>query len=184
MSEKKTKKGRRAYLNDFRQGADGKYVYTGAHYELQPREKLPSFRWRLLLLSVLMAAVTVARGCNPAGGMLNCFYVILPYILEVGGVAFTVYAALSFLLSAYPAREYSFLKTVRRLPALAGFSATCAGVGVFVQGIYLILHRGAGQTLPLILAGFLAEACSIAFSLMLRRLCQKAEFTRTPGESE
>ena len=67
MSEKKTKKGRRAYLNDFRQGADGKYVYTGAHYELQPREKLPSFRWRLLLLSVLMAAVTVARGAENLG---------------------------------------------------------------------------------------------------------------------
>lgn len=184
MSEKKAKKGRRAYLNDFRQGADGKYVYTGAHYELRPGEKLPAFRRGLLLFSVLSAASAVARGCNPAGGMLNCFYVIIPYILEVGGVAFTVYAAFSFLLSAYPAREYSFLKTVRRVPSLAGFSAVCAGVGIFVQGIYLILRRGAGEPVPLILAGFLTEACGIAFALMLRRLCQKAEFIRTPGENE
>lgn len=184
MSEKKPPKGRRAYLNDFRQGADGKYIYTGAHYALRPQEKLPAFRRWLLLFSLLLAVSTVARGCNPANGMLNCFYVIFPYILEVGGVAFSVYAALSFLLSAYPAREYAFFKTVRRLPALAGFSAICAGIGIFVQGVYLILHLGAGESVPLILAGFLTEVCSVAFSLMLRRLCQKAEFTRMPGERE
>ena len=32
MSDKKKRRGRRAYLEDFRRSASGEYIYQGAHY--------------------------------------------------------------------------------------------------------------------------------------------------------
>ena len=184
MAEKRTGYGKKAYLNDFRKDSDGKFVYQGATYLPDGNAALPALCRKLLLFAVGCVACALARGCIPAGGMLNCFYVILPYLCEVAGVAFLMYAVISFLVTARPVREYTFQKTIRRLPGLAVFTAVSAAVGIFAEGIYLILNRGKGGTVPLLCAGFALEALCIVFALLLRHTVRRAEFTRIPGSTQ
>ena len=84
MAEKNKKRGgRRAHLNDFHVNLAGDYVYTGAHYSYVDQGRSRDRVQRELLgLSVAVVLAVVAGGCSDAPAMLNCWYVILPYICE------------------------------------------------------------------------------------------------------
>ena len=84
MAEKNKKRGgRRAHLNDFHVNLAGDYVYTGTHYSYVDQGRSRDRVQRELLgLSVAVMLAVVAGGCSDAPAMLNCWYVILPYICE------------------------------------------------------------------------------------------------------
>ncbi len=69
------------FLDNFKLGADGKYVYTGDTYSLKGDYKKTYLK--LSLLSVLMALCVIGSGLVNAAGMNNTFYVIIPYVGEV-----------------------------------------------------------------------------------------------------
>ena len=92
MEEEKKygRRGRRAYLDDFRQTVTGEYIYIGATYAFQGTaecRKKGLLRWGLL--AVGMAAVAVVGGCISAPGTTHCAYILLPYVLGTGGISFS-----------------------------------------------------------------------------------------------
>ena len=91
MAEKNKKRGgRRAHLNDFHVNLAGDYVYTGAHYSYVDQGRSRDRVQRELLgLSVAVVLAVVAGGCSDAPAMLNCWYVILPYICEAAAAVST-----------------------------------------------------------------------------------------------
>ncbi len=168
--EKARKKGRRAYLDDIRPNLAGEYVYTGSHYRYKPEAK--SFRRALteiVLLAVLSLASLLAAGCVRAGGMGNCFYVIIPYIAEAIAVFTLVWAVTKLLINGEKLREYIYAASVEKLPVRTLLSAIFAAAGTLCIIIFIILNGIDGSIGEIILL-LVAKIVAIAAPLILRKL--------------
>lgn len=75
---------RKDYLKDYRQGDSGKYEYSGKSYTLDagPEERKRSYAGLICILALMTTSV-IGSGLIDAAGMVNTFYVIVPYIGEV-----------------------------------------------------------------------------------------------------
>lgn len=165
MAEKK--KGRRAYLNDFRKNEQGQYEYGGRRYSYQG-DDLGRRRLRTALLCALMTVLMAAAGCVDVPGMRGCFYVLLPYAAGLAAAAGVCLAAYRFCTGGDPMKEYVYEASVPKIPGRALFTAVCAGLTVLGEALFVLQNGLGGKT-----AGFvvflLSEAAAMALALLIWR---------------
>ena len=168
--EKKRKaRGLRAHLNDFQRTASGEYVYTGATYALSEntgRSRTSALR-QLWYFGGLALALTVVQGCIPAGGMLDCAYVLLPFAAELFSAASVIWALVRLTANPDPIREYVYSAAAEPLPRRGGFTAAFAGLACAGELVFALLHRGENTAGTWILAVLMAVTGASA--LLLRR---------------
>lgn len=167
MAEKK--KNKRSYLNDFRVNLAGDYVYEGALYRYtgpQPREKAMR---ALVLRAALMAAAVIAAGCVKAPGMLNCFYVILPYIGEVAAAAFAAWQTGRLLAGGEPMRGYVYEASVKKLGQTLSAVRVMAVLALCTNVLYDVLNAFGGRVLNSLLVIALT-GLTLGAGEMLRRV--------------
>ena len=147
MAEKKKRKGRRAYLNDFYTDVTGNTVYTGKMYRYCGQLTYPAMRQRICLYCGLIFACVFAAACLPAPSMLGIgkFYVVLPFILECIALLLTLWAAVRMLYHGEALRAYVYEATVKRLPWWLEMTAVFAAVGAVCNVVYLALNGFGGQ---------------------------------------
>ena len=83
---------KRGYLSYFVKNAAGEYIYRGKLYSLDG-EKYGPFTASVAALSLGAFLSCVASGCITAPGMTGCFYVIIPFVLEIGACVSVLWAA-------------------------------------------------------------------------------------------
>ena len=148
MNEKKEKKrkGRYSYLNDFKLNEQNEYEYRGNVYAVD----LPGEQKKKLLRSVLFllaecAGLILLAGIVPFEGLMNTFYVIIPYITEIGFAGFLI-SAVGTVYRNDELREYVYQKSAGRLgvygPGLLGTSI----VRLAASLLYLLIN-GIGKPL-------------------------------------
>ena len=141
VADKKERKGRRAYLNDFREDINGQYVYEGDRYTLDEEGiSKKTLDTRLWLMTAVIAAGTVAGGCVPASCMLNCFYCILPFAGEAIAVFTLVWAMVKYSNGGEELRGYIYEKSVGVLPQRTFLAAFFAALGFAGVIIYIIIN--------------------------------------------
>lgn len=169
MAEKK--KGRRAYLEDYRKNERGQYEYAGRRYVCQGVD-LGRRRARIGALCAGLAAAMAAVGCVDAPGMRGCFYVLLPYLAGVVAVGGTCLAAYRLCAGGDPMKAYAYETGLRKLPGRAAFAAVCAGLAVVGEIAYALRHGSGGKAAGL--AAFLIlETAAAALALLLRQDAEK-----------
>ena len=141
MAEKNKKRGgRRAHLNDFHVNLAGDYVYTGAHYTYvdqgRSRDRVQRELWGLSI-AILPA-------------MLNCWYVILPYICEAAAAVSVIWAVARLRKAEDPIREYVYKKSVQPLPHRAMLCMIFAGLGFVTMVLYLVMNDSGGRVASVI----------------------------------
>ena len=112
MTEKKTKKKKRAYLDDFEKEADGTYIYKGYLYRYKGNWK-ENIRGLWIRTGLLIAAV-VAAGLVPSAGMMNTAYVILPYTAQMTVSALFAFGVLKLSASGSEVKEYIYQRSYER----------------------------------------------------------------------
>ena len=152
MAEKNKKRGgRRAHLNDFHVNLAGDYVYTGAHYTYvdqgRSRDRVQRELWGL---SIAILLAVVAGGCSDAPAMLNCWYVILPYICEAAAAVSVIWAVARLRKAEDPIREYVYKKSVQPLPHRAMLCMIFAGLGFVTMVLYLVMNDSGGRVASVI----------------------------------
>ena len=170
MKDQKPKKqrGRRAYLDQFERTASGEYIYTGRHYVYDdPGRSRRSTLISLWIPSVLLAACVIAQGCLPAEGMMNCFYVLLPFLGEVFAAGCLIKDLIGLSAAAEPLREYIYKENVLPLPRLAAAALIFAAMTLIGEGLYLLTHGVHTPTATVILLPFIAASGLLA--LLIRR---------------
>lgn len=175
-SNSKSKKGRRSYLNDIRPNLAGEYVYVGDYYCYVPQGK--SYRRavaEIAALSVLGFLALVAAGFVNAGGMGNCFYVIIPYMGEAISVFVLLWAVSKIIIKGEKLREYVYGSSVLRIPAASICCAAFAGAGMVCILVFTVLNGidGSAGEYILLLA---AKAAAVAAPLLLRRLMKSLKW--------
>lgn len=179
MAGEKKRRGRWAYLDDYKALANGEIVYTGKMYSWSgdtPWKKALAFLW--LCGGVPGVCVTVC-GLLPVSGMMNTFYVLLPWLLSFIGAGSVIWALCRLTYHGEHLREHVFKATVAALPVRAVFTAICAAVTVAGQTVKLILDRGSET--PAVDACFLLLlALAAGFSAVLRPRSRALPFEPRP----
>ena len=183
MAEKKKRKGRRAYLNDFYADVNGKYIYTGDVYRYVDDKPFDRAYLRVGLLCGLVFISVFIVACLPVPSMLGLgkLYVILPFILEALGVLLTVWAAIRLRANGPDLRSYIWEATVKKLPWWLEMTAFFAGASVICNVIYLAINGFEGRAFLGLLAVALHIVAAVSALLGIRAL---RAMTWRSGEEE
>ena len=120
-------KRRYSYLNDYKKGMDGKYVYYGRHYIFKgDSRELTRYKWILGITDVLLAALFVIGGLTDAGAIWNTWYVVAPFALEVICIFLLIWKSVTLITEKVLVKEYIYKKTVPWFrPLLCILTAVC-----------------------------------------------------------
>lgn len=106
-------KKRYSYLDDYKRGMDGKYVYYGRHYIFEgTQQELRRYKWILGITDLLLAALFVVGGCLDAGAIWNSWFVILPFMLEAISIFLLLWKTITLMMEKSPVKAYLYKKTV------------------------------------------------------------------------
>ena len=174
--EENNKKKRRAYLDDFKQTAQGDYEYKGNHYVWDgTKESLKKELIVLWIYAGVMIALIVAAGCLPVQSMINCVYVILPFTVCFICAVSVIWGLVRMTSGGATLRAYVYDATVEQIPLRAvgtmlGAAATIAG-----ELVYLIRNGFEGKTAAIFFLIALAAAFVLLYFLRIRmqKMCWK-----------
>lgn len=174
--EKRKRRGRRAYLDDFQRTATGEYVYTGKTHRyrdenLTRRQALT----RLWALTAVMAGGVVAAGCLPAAGTFNTPYVILPYASSLLSAGSVVWLMCRLTAGGDPLPDYVHAATVKQFGPRGTLTLVFSAATVAGELLHLALN-GAGDRLWATV-GFLAcEGLAAAGAALWRVATKKLDW--------
>ncbi len=137
------KRNRRDYLRDFEKRADGSYSYTGQiwHADQVLRRRMLGKLW---ILQAVMLVSVLLPGFVTKAGLLNTYYVILPYAFWFLSDIILTYTLGAMTFGGNPLRNYIYERSVtqyalRTVLPLAGAALTAAGQIIF------LLRGGGGE---------------------------------------
>ena len=135
------RKTRRSYLNDFQPDLNGNYVYRGSVYRWAVPDRTRSRSLiSLWCLSLCAAAAVIVCGIVPAAGMSRCFYVLLPYLGEVGTLLLLLWRLARLSLAGKDLNGYVYEAPVVRLPRTAAAFSLVTLVVLAAEILYTLFH--------------------------------------------
>ncbi len=143
----KQPRGRRSHLRDFKVDSAGNYVYKGNTYDVQDRETLNRALKLIWAITAVTSLSVIVQGSIPADGMLNTFYIILPFMLELLCCGLFVYSLIKLTRAGKPLREYIYKATVLKIPARLLALSVFAFASALAYAIWLILNDGQSDML-------------------------------------
>lgn len=175
--QKRKRKGRRAYLNDFQSTVNGEYIYAGRVYTFDGTKK----DWRRFIgtlagLGALLAAAAITAGSIPAPGTMDCFYVLLPYIASLFSAGSLLWGLCRMAAGGEKLREYIYHKTVPQFTPRAMATAICAGCALLGEAIF-VFRNGTGGLAPGMVLFLLCEAVLLAGALLWRRAVERQSWS-------
>lgn len=179
MAEHKKRK-RRAYLDSFQKDSNGKYVYKGDFYQFEPQGTgLRQEMTRLWVLTGAMMAALIAAGCVDGPGTGNCFYVLMPFVINVIAGVSVCWGLARMTKGGSPMRSYVYQETADQLPARAVFSAICAGTAIVGEVVYLFRNGMEGKLAGCLIFLFM-EAFALAAALLIRKQISEMKWKKIP----
>jgi len=171
-----------AYLDDYRKGMDGKYVYYGKHYVLHgDQDALRTYKWILGIADLLLIGLFIVSGLMDAGIIWSTWYVVIPYALEVIGVFVLVWKTGSLLLEKVPVKAYIYKRTVPWFRPAALILAVVALLALIGALICMLLNpdhvKTTGCVIYMLLQLLLTAVCAV-FANMMKK------YTWEPDPSE
>lgn len=158
---------RKDYLKNFeKQGKE--YVYKGKHYIFDGTEEERKKKYAVLYLILAALIITVlGSGFITGGGMKNSYYVIFPYILEVGALFISAWQTFKLLTKRGRVRDYDYLTSQPKIPVLYAITAFFAAAGLICSLVYVFINGLEGGAVQCFV--YLAlKAVSIALSVFFR----------------
>lgn len=158
------KQKKRDYLHDFKQSAGGSYVYTGVTWHADP------VLWRRMFVKLwVLQAVMLLCVCLPGflttAGLLNTFYVIIPYVFWFISNIVLTYTLGSITFGGNPLRDYIYQRSVTQYALRTAFPLAGAALTAFSLTVFLI-RGGSGEGVVLC---FICCVIQIAVSFTANR---------------
>lgn len=133
------KRGKNSYLNDFEKSQDGGYVYTGKTWHADPvmrRQVLV----KLWVLQGCMLLAVVLPGFVTTAGLLNTFYVIIPYVFWLISDFTLAYSLGNMTFGGNPLRDYIYERSVKHYKYQTVFPLV--GAVLTALALFTFLLRG------------------------------------------
>lgn len=183
MAEKKRRK-RRAYLDSFQKDGNGNYVYEGDMYIFESQGKeLRQELMQLWGLTLAMMIALITAGCITAPGTGNCFYVLMPYMINVVAGISLCWGLGRMTLGGSELRSYVYEATVEQLPVRSGFTIVCAGAALLGELIYIIQNGTEGNAVGCVLF-FILEAFVCGLTVLIKRQSKKIKWKKISHKTQ
>ena len=155
------------YLKDYSKGTSGKYEYRGISYTFDgtPEERRKAY---LILtgLMILLTASVAGSGLIDAAGMVNTYYVIVPYIGEVCALFALWWNISKLLLEGEKIRGYILETVNNRVDPAAIILIFFAVLGLAMSVVFQATNGFEGKMLKCFLYLFTkALNAVLAFSI-------------------
>lgn len=170
MTEKR-KRGRKAYLDDFKKMKEGNYEYTGEFYSWQEDEDKKRRETAVLwALGIVLLASAIAACCVSAPGAADCAYVLIPcaaaFLISIS----VCYGMYRFSTGGHPMRAYIYRASVQQIPGRSVCAGVCAGISIAGELVYVLRNGLEGKAVGFILFLFLEGAALLASMEIIRRI--------------
>lgn len=159
------KRDKRDYLKNFEKSPGGSYVYTGMTWHADPvlRHRILVKLWAL---QAVMLMSVILPGLVTTAGLLNTFYVILPYVFWFLSDIVLIYTLGSITFGGNPMRDYIYQRSVTQYALRTGFPLAGAVLTALAMLVFL-LRGGSGEGAVLCLGCCAAQS---AGSVIARRV--------------
>lgn len=168
-NEKKQKRNRRSYLNDFKQNESGSYDYEGAMYafcEKNQSRKMMLIKQCGLCGGLILTAVI--NGFLPIPGLQDSAFVLLPFAVELIASISCCVAIGRILLNGKELREYIYQQTVLKLPGRSAIALFGAGAALLGELLYLAQDFARARSVYVMIF-FVLQLASFGSALYLHR---------------
>ncbi len=168
-NEKKQKKKRRAYLDDFKANDGGDYVYEGAMYAFcEKEESRKQMLGKLCGLCGILVLTAVVNGFLPVPGLQNSAFVLLPFAVELIAAISCCVAVGRIIINGTSLREYIYQATVLKLPGRSAVALFGAGAALIGELLYLAQDVARARSWYVMLF-FVLQIISFGSALYLHR---------------
>lgn len=175
-------KKRYSYLDDYKKGLDGKYVYYGRHHVFQGTDQqLRRYKWILGLTCLLSAVLFVLGGLMDAGAIWSSWYVMIPFALEVLAIFLLIWKTVTLLFEKHPVKSYIYRKTVLWFKPLGWIIMIVALLSICMAALCMILNPETVKTTGCILYMVLQLAMA-ALAFVFLRLTGGYTWEEDPSE--
>lgn len=171
----KKRRRRRDYLNDYRTLPEGGVVYIGKTYAYSGDKPWKRSLAKLWLSAGLAVCCILLCGIIPAKGMMNTFYIIIPWLLAFTGVCSVIWTLCRISVPQGELKADAYRAAVSDLPVRSVFTAICGAVTVIAQAAGLAFG-GFGKKPAADICLMLLMAASAALTTFVRRLAGKLCF--------
>lgn len=166
MKEKKTS-NKKAYLRDFKINDAGEYEYKGSVYVLDETNiTLKQVKTKVGIYACIVIACYVLCGFLKADGLINAFYVTLPFVFGFFVDCVLSYKIFTFIFGRYPVRSYEYKKTIDKYDGYLIAVVILAIATILGEAFYLVrngIHLSLSQTIIFIVCDIViiifASAC-------------------------
>ena len=128
----------RAYLNDYKLDENNKYVYTGKYYHYQG--DVTKQKRNFVFITFCITFAVIMSGCINSSGMNNSFYVIIPYIAEVGCVFTLCWNVIRLAAEGNSVKEYVYTSVTKHIPNAIKTLMFFTLAGLVATMVYLVIH--------------------------------------------
>ena len=172
MAKERKLRGKARRASYFIRTASGEFIYQGPLYAPASKGRVSPERIWLLRwgMGVVIGLLWIADGCVPVHGMVNTFYVILPYGIGLICAAMLLWAVIQMGLRPAPLREYVYEATVKKLPVRTLAVAICAGLTAIGEAVSLLLEGGGGSAPGMTAFFLLSQGVVLALAALWFRL--------------
>jgi len=165
------------YLNEFKRGTDGSYVYTGDYYSLSDSLDYKKTNVIILLSVFFLAALVALSGSFNAAGLKNTFYVIIPFVGEVICAFVLVWSSVRLAWAGERIRAYVIQTACPKI----GSGSLALGVFGFISlaaSVVFVFLNGFENSVFRCVFFWVMKAVIITASFLFRRYYKKLEWVK------
>ena len=175
-------KKRYSYLDDYKPGIDGKYVYYGRHYVLKSgKGDWKNYRLLISGAAVIVLALLVVSGLIEAGTYWRQWYVNLTYALKVIAAFLIIWKCFTLVTEKYPVKEYLYKKSV---PWYKPSSVSVAATGLVsaIAAAVCLAAPAEGTIVSGCIIELVLNLLTCAAGIVMFKLVGKYEWEPDPSE--
>lgn len=174
--EKRKRRSRRAYLNDFHLNEKGDYVYEGRMIGfVEESVTYHQYLQRIIPAAVLMLALSVAAECLPAVAMSRFGLTAIPWLGQIITACLAAYAVWKISWGKNPMREYVYKASVEKLPMRTLLTAGFSFLTALAETIYILVNGCDGEAAFTVLRPILSMLCGM-IAICLYRFVKNTEW--------
>jgi len=133
-------------LGEETRNINGRHVYVGKLHDYaddNPLEFADMIK-RMLILSAVSCAASAAAGCLRVPGMLNTWWVIIPYLGAILSAALMIWGSIRLLVNEKPLKDSVYKSSALVLPPRCGAHVIFACILLIVYFINILVNGSAG----------------------------------------
>ena len=171
-----------SYLDDYKKGMDGTYVYYGRHYLFQGTEQeFLRYKWFLGITDLLLIALFVVSGCADGKAIWRMWYVILPFAVEATAIFLLIWKSITLIFEKQPVKAYIYKKSVPWFQPVAIILMIACLLSFCAAGICMLVNPEEVQVSACILY-LVLKLLMAGISLALTKVLKRSSWELDPSE--